>query len=63
MDKTLRDLFIGLAVVMLVAFAIGLLIGQRKERARERTISMETSLKLAVNCGVPRPSAAWSSSG
>jgi hypothetical protein len=49
MDHILRNLLIGLAVVMLLAFVLGALVG-RIARKPAKTISTETSMKLAVNC-------------
>ena len=57
MDKQLRLLLIGLALVTLLAFVLGALVG-RSARKPAKTISKETSMKLAANCLVPKSSAA-----
>lgn len=46
MDKPLRSLLIGLALVTFLAFVLGALLG-RVARKPAKTISTETSIKLA----------------
>jgi hypothetical protein len=53
MDKQLRSILIGLAVVTLLAFALGLVVG-RIARKPAKASSTETSLKLAVKISAPQ---------